>query len=173
MRTVIENDRQKYETLRGVKMLPTYDIQGRYINLIMHVQYNGFLFYLGREFQALFLGTVEQTDCNGMTCNPTKSICNPFVFNTAITRAQSLVVSVGNPFVLLKMERHSENKCWTRYLQFCAMHDTLTISDSFHDDEAVQKLQMLKDMVSNATSFIPPIPQENFQPGKLKLSNVY
>ena len=84
-----------------------------------------FCFCTGREFQILFLSTSETTASDASTTNPTKSLCNPFVFNTAITRAQSLVVSVGNPFLLLKTERHmiqrygNKGKCWSTYLQHC------------------------------------------------------
>ena len=84
-----------------------------------------FWFCIGREFQILFLSTSETTAPGASTTNPTKSLCNPFVFNTAITRAQSLVVSVGNPFLLLKTERHmiqrygNKGKCWSTYLQHC------------------------------------------------------
>ncbi len=54
----------------------------------------------------------------------TKSFCDPYVFNTAITRAKSLVIAVGNPFLLLNMEKSfvriygSEHNahCWSTYL---------------------------------------------------------
>ena len=58
-------------------------------------------------------------DESGRSLNPTKSVCNRYVFNTAVTRAKSLVVCVGNPFLLLKMEEQSEFKCWKEYLKRC------------------------------------------------------
>ena len=82
-------------------------------------------FYIGREFRAIFIGTSEVTSDKCATLNPTKSICDRYVFNTAITRAQSLVVSVGNPFVLLRMEQHMKDKygdggkCWSEYIRRC------------------------------------------------------
>ena len=60
--------------------------------------------FLGREFRAIFVSTTEATDNNGLCKNPTKSMTDPFVFNTVITRAQSLVVCVGNPYFLLRLE---------------------------------------------------------------------
>ena len=111
-------------------------------------------YFLGREFRAVFLSTSEPTDKDGATCNPTKSICDRYVFNPAITRAQSLVVAVGNPFMLLRTERHmvqkygEKGKCWSNYLKFCMEHDTLTVHDSLHVTKAeksrfIQKLQKL------------------------------
>ena len=54
----------------------------------------------------MFLSTTEPTTTEGESKNPTKSPCNQYVFNTAITRAQSLVVCVGNPFLLMKIEEN-------------------------------------------------------------------
>ena len=109
---------------------------------------------LGREFRALFLSTSEPTYKDGATRNPTKSICDRYVFNTAITRAQSLVVAVGNPFMLLRTERHmvqkygAKGKCWSNYFKFCLEHGTLFIHNSLQVSEAeknkcMQKLQKL------------------------------
>ena len=111
-------------------------------------------YFLGREFRALFLSTSEPTDKDGATRNPTKSICDRYVFNTAITRAQSLVVAVGNPFMLLRTERHmvqkygAKGKCWSNYLKLCFEHGTLFIHDSLQVTETeksrcMQKLQKL------------------------------
>ena len=97
--------------------------------------------YIGRECQVLLLSTSETTAPDAYTCNPTKSLCDPFVFNTAITRAQSLVVSVGNPFLLLKTERHmikrygDKGKCWSTYFRFCLQHKTF----KFHSSQRLKK----------------------------------
>lgn len=99
--------------------------------------------YAGREFQAVFLGSIEPTDFSGMTCNPIKSICNQYVFNTVITRARSLVVSVGNPFMLLRMERGCSKTCWKEYLHLCSMNSTLITTECVNSDAEIQKLRML------------------------------
>ena len=107
----------------------------------------------GKEYHAVFLSTSEQTDDNGFTTNPTKSLCDPYIFNTAITRAQSLVVSVGNPFLLLKMENHDDmikrhgnkRKCWTNYIMRCLQNDTITFPDSL-DLTEVQKTSLLMQL---------------------------
>ena len=61
--------------------------------------------------------------------SPTKSICDQYVFNTIITRAQSLVVCVGNPFLLLSIESHTGQKqCWREYLKRCLEVSSLKIA---------------------------------------------
>ena len=117
--------------------------------------------HTGREFRALFLSTSEPTKDNGATRNPTKSICDPHVFNTAITRAQSLVVSVGNPFMLLKTERHmirkygEKGKCWSQYLKACLDHDSLSIHSSLKVSKktCLEKLQnLVEEQLSRSPS---------------------
>ena len=82
------------------------------------------------------MSTSEPTTANGETRDCTKSISDPFVFITALTRAQSLVVAVGNPFLLLKRERHMVAKygqrghCWSLFLKACLENDSLSIHPS-------------------------------------------
>ena len=110
---------------------------------------------LGHEFRALFLSTSEPTDEDGTTCNPTKSICDRYVFNTVITRAQSLVVTVGNPFMLLRMEKHmvrkygEKGKCWSNYIKFCLDNHTFDFHDSVRVSEAEKSkcIQELRNLV--------------------------
>ena len=88
----------------------------------------------GEEFRACFISTTEPTWKDGSSRNPTKGICDPFVFNTALTRAQSLVVAMGNPFLLLKMERHMVQKYprigkgWSTYIRECLSRNVLSFS---------------------------------------------
>ena len=88
----------------------------------------------------LFVSTSESIrvgpDGSVNPSNPTKSICDPFVFNTVMTRAQSLVVSVGNPFLLLRLEQSMVKKYgdrgsyWSHYLKACLDHDTIQLHHS-------------------------------------------
>ena len=105
------------------------------------ISLNNFQFsFLGLQFRVLFVDTMEpihvEPDGSVAPSNPTKSICDPFVFNTVITRAQSLVVCVGNPFLLLRLEQSmvrrygDRGKCWSHYLKACLDHDTVQLHDS-------------------------------------------
>lgn len=100
------------------------------------------MYFQGREFLALFLSTSEPTNTDGSTSNPTKSLCDRFVFNTALTRAKSLVVAAGNPFLLLKTEQHmvtkygDKGKVWSNYLKRCLDHNSFTIPTSLDVPES-------------------------------------
>ena len=138
-----------------MRRLPTYDVQGwGYGCWVLVASVISFIVTsLGREFRALFLSTSEPTDKDGATRNPTKSICDRYVFNTAITRAQSLVVAVGNPFMLLRTERHmvqkygAKGKCWSNYFKFCLEHSTLFIDDTLTEAEKSRCMQKLQKLV--------------------------
>jgi hypothetical protein len=97
---------------------------------------------LGKEYCALVMSTSEPLKENGSpSLDPSKSLSNPYVFNTASTRAESLVVGVGNPFLLLKIEKHmveqygAKANCWSRYLKHCIENDTFALTESLRKDE--------------------------------------
>ena len=92
---------------------------------------------IGNEYCVLVLSTWEPLNPDGSpVIDSSKSLCNPHVFNTAITRAESLVVTVGNPISLLKTEKHmiedpnykEKGKCWSNYLGHCIENGTITFS---------------------------------------------
>ena len=91
-------------------------------------------FHIGREFQCVFLSTAEPTTAEGASKNPTKTPCSQYVFNTALTRAKSLVVCAGNPFLLMKIEKMTKNTderpFWAEYIRRCMENDTFVIPDS-------------------------------------------
>ena len=66
-----------------------------------------------------------------------------FVFNTVITRAQSLVVCVGNPYFLRHLEKKakSENIHWSTYINCCLECETLTVVNSNLGQIEKEKLQ--------------------------------
>ena len=67
--------------------------------------------------------------------DPVKSPCDPRVFNTIITRSQSLVIAVGNPFRLMEIEKRmpeGDKQCWLSYLQRCWESNTIVLSDELN-----------------------------------------
>ena len=81
----------------------------------------------------VILSTSEPTNADGSARDLTKSICNPFVFNTVISRARSLIICVGNPYVLLRKEQHmvrqygEKAKCWSNFLKLCFENRTFSV----------------------------------------------
>lgn len=122
---------------------------------------------LGQEFRALFVSTSEPTKPSGETLDPTKSISDPFVFITAVTRAQSLVVAVGNPFLLLKREAHMVAKygklghCWSHFLKACLENGSLTIDESLRVTKQQKEkcMQQLAYLTRHCTSVFS-LPQQ-------------
>ena len=77
------------------------------------------------------MSTAEPTFEDGRSKNPTKSPCGQYVFNTAITRAKSLVVCAGNPFLLMKIEKLMNNEqpnCWRDFIRRCITTRTFHVS---------------------------------------------
>ena len=94
--------------------------------LILTVRRSSFFSYtVGREFKAIFICTSERVSQNFIPLEKTKSLCDPAVFNTVITRALSMIVAVGNPFRLLEIEnknypkKNSLESCWFSYMRHC------------------------------------------------------
>ena len=73
--------------------------------------------------------------------DPVKSLCDQYVFNTVITRACSLVVAIGNPFRLMKIEEQAQvdnsKSCWLPYLYRCLQCQSLSLS-SFLNEKRVK-----------------------------------
>ncbi|XP_019850656.1 PREDICTED: uncharacterized protein LOC109580165 [Amphimedon queenslandica] len=108
----------------GITYLPTYSIQGH-------------------EFQAVILSTFEPLKNDGTSSNPTKSLTNPHIFNTAISRSKCFVVAVGDPFSLLRAEEHFPERCWKHYLKECLNYNSLFFPEHFAPkirEELKQKL---------------------------------
>ena len=99
----------------------------------------------GQEFQAVFISTTEPVDCDGNTTNPTKSPCDPFIFNTVLTRSKSLIVAVGSPEALLQTEKHMVNLygekacCWSSYMKMCLEKGTFIVPPEVENNSAKRK----------------------------------
>ena len=117
--------------------------------------------HTGQEYDMLYISTCETTDVNGETRNPTKSLCDLYVFNTTITRARSLIVAFGNPYLLLSIEEHMHlncngGRCWSQFIKMCLLHNTLIIPDSvvhatLHD-QVKRKLMTTIDSLPNTAT---------------------
>ena len=75
--------------------------------------------YIGKEFKYIFISSVEAINKTGEVYEPLKSLCTSAVFNTCISRAQSLVVAIGNPFRLTKCEGLIGQKSWSEFIRKC------------------------------------------------------
>ena len=108
------------------------------------------IFFKGQEFQAVFLSTAEPTYQDGMSKNPTKSPCGQYVFNTALTRAKSLFICVGNPFLLMKVEEKMKNErpFWRDFMKRCI------IAKTFHVHETDLHGKLITDVYKNLQMLI-------------------
>ena len=151
----------------GVEILTVFDIQGeKYIQFLDMT--SCLIRCIGREFQAIFLSTAEPTFDNGRSKNPTKSPCGQYVFNTAITRAKSLVVCAGNPFLLMKIEKHMNNEqpnCWRDFIRRCIITRTFHVPSSTAAKcikEILHQLQLLVFPDNEVTAVVPMQKKNDF-----------
>ena len=89
--------------------------------------------------------------------NLTKSVSDQFVFNTAITRSQYLVVAVGNPFLLLNIEKCMKNiygqkavRCWSHFMRQCIECNTFHLTDNVRETTDKEELAKLRDALYNS-----------------------
>ena len=122
----------------------------------------------------MFVSTNEATDSQGYSKNPTKSMCDPFVFNTVITRAKSLFVCVGNPYFICQLEEKMKTgkRCWATYIQCCldcetfsslntsfgqsekeALQNALHISQNFSAEQTSSGDNIVRDYLSSLAKF--------------------
>ena len=117
------------------------------------------LIILGTEFKAIFVSTSEPTSESGGCIYETKSISDRYVFNTAITRSRALVVAVGNPFLLLKLENQMVDKygedarCWTPYIRQCIECNTFSYSEKLRNNFNKSTSDKLFDMIYSRSFF--------------------
>jgi hypothetical protein len=126
-----------------VSLLTTYSIQGN-------------------EFKYLILSTHEPLDSTGCSSNVTKTLTNPKIFNTVISRTKLLVIAVGNPFRLLAVERKLNHNCWKEFIKRCLLKNTVLYSENLeHNKEKLDKLLKVDTglTASSITSCKTPIPE--------------
>ena len=96
----------------------------------------------------MFLSTVEPTNSSGKIWDPTHTICNEYVFNTVVTRAQSLVYCVGNPFRLLKISKEVDVGFWAEFLRRCIACNSLALFINAQKENVPSKIKQLWAEVS-------------------------
>lgn len=70
---------------------------------------------------------------DGCCSDSTKTLVNPGIFNTVVSRSKQCVIAVGNPFRLLDAEERMgiTSKCWKEYIKFCINNNTMNYSPGF------------------------------------------
>ncbi len=111
--------------------------------VLIDISYNNYciLIIIGHEFKAIFLSLFGSLT-DGKMYHTTKSLCNPIVFNTVITRAMTRVVAVGDPYELLEYESKCSDpiKPWHQYLNLCLEQNSIV---SVTDIDVKTKLEKL------------------------------
>ena len=132
------------------------------------------LICLGTEFEAIFISTSEPTTDQCEPFNATKSICDRFVFNTVLTRSRSLVVAVGNPFLLLKMEesmikKHNDPSysTWKPYIRQCLECNSFSYSKDIEKSDIDATTHQLYECVYS-DSTLPSSDLQNYCDSKFK-----
>ena len=116
---------------------------------------------VGREFDAVFVCTAQPVNEDYSPFDPVKSMCDPYMFNTIITRPKSLLVVVGNPFRLLKIEQKTPNPpaCWSEYLYQCWEQGSLILSSNLKGVPGACKMNMLEEeLMSQRTGKLRRMP---------------
>ena len=101
---------------------------------------------IGQEFDVLIMSTVESVYSDGRPFDPLKSLAHSAVFNTAITRARSLVIAIGNPDTLRRSEHSIEgsSRCWDLFISTCEQSRTYH-SDGQMVSKEVTKVKIIYD----------------------------
>ena len=121
--------------------------------LVFYDNLTAIVLFTGLEFQYVFLSTAEPTTAEGASKNPTKTPCSQYVFNTALTRAKSLVVCAGNPFLLMKIEKMTKNRdkrpFWAEYIRRCMENETFVIPPNLLSDDSKRQdqIKLLRELV--------------------------
>ena len=86
-----------------------------------------------------------------MSCDKTKSLCNPYVFNTVVSRSKALVVAVGDPLQLMNTEALMgyKVKCWKEYLKTCIKNETLVFPEEYSNTMKKKMRKHLNSCIEN------------------------
>ena len=133
-----------YRAVKKVRIHSGFKFLGMFILQLLHVTlllplpfFLCFCILIEKEYRAIFMSILESAlPDSEQSPGITKCLCNPYVLNTTLAHVQSVVVSVGNPFKLLRSEEIMVNKygnrakCWTEYLRLCLSNGTFISTKS-------------------------------------------
>lgn len=98
---------------------------------------------LGHEYKAVIICAYEPLEADGSSTDSTKTLVQPGIFNTVVSRSKQQVIVVGNPFRLLDLEKrmNTNPKCWNEYIKLCLENDTMLYSDDIEQSKIDQLLR--------------------------------
>lgn len=98
---------------------------------------------LGHEYKAVIICAYEPLEADGSSTDSTKTLVQPGIFNTVVSRSKQQVIVVGNPFRLLDLEKrmNTNPKCWNEYIKLCLKNDTMLYSDDIEQSKIDQLLR--------------------------------
>ena len=106
---------------------------------------------------------------------------DPYVVNTVMSRARSLIVSVGNPYLLLNMEKHTckkygeKGKYWSNYIKECIDNKSFIFhkSSSVTDAEKESKIKDLIKIVNEQISKVYDVGESKYNCTLSQFSNCF
>ena len=106
----------------------------------------------------MLISTSESLESSGRPFDLLKSFCHPAVFNTAITRARSLVVAVGKTLVLMMSEAIMDEPkwCWREFITRCLQNSAFVIPDRLKNEyfKIITQLQKFVEADNATVNFI-------------------
>lgn len=101
---------------------------------------------LGHEYKTVIICAYEPLEADGSSTDSTKTLVQPGIFNTVVSRSKQQVIVVGNPFRLLDLEKrmNTNPKCWNEYIKLCLENDTMLYSDDIEKQSKIDRLLRAK-----------------------------
>ena len=132
------------------------------------------MFSLGKQFRALFVSTVRtfhtyrepaSSEASDSDCPYLYFLSDPKLLNTALTRAQSLIAVVGDPFSL-----RTVGDCqvlWEEFIKRCSDGGKLFGVENSELEETISQTELSV----NAAEFVPKVEAGTSQPLRSDLSD--
>lgn len=111
-------------------------------------------YFIGHEYKTVIICAYEPLEADGTSTDSTKTLVQPGIFNTVVSRSKQQVIVVGNPFRLLDLEKrmNTNPKCWNEYIKLCLENDTMLYSDDIEQS----KIDRLLRATVGINDHLPP-----------------